>query len=321
MRLVREQRINRVAYEVDAKIKEPNVPYSPASCRPAWASLQPSVNSWASQMRLRRQTKQGSDDAETRPVEDVARSTRALLNKLTVEHFERLCAQMIALIVEPSFTPEHLAVVITEIVVKSITERAFCPLYADLCVRLNAHLSRSDDAVGSSAFCTSLHKECQARIESDLLGTSYRAAVSGLQGDALHEMEVKLKCRRVGSLRFAGELLLRKLLPASAVLALAKKLLNTTGDGGSAIESLVALLEVISPKLDSFDASFSTAAQHIYSSLRRRLKDGQLPPRIQFLVRNLFDGLPKECLEQSAPRSQIWMRHTPRRPAVWKAKH
>jgi hypothetical protein len=278
-------------------------------------------------MRLRRQVKRGSDDAEGKSAQEVARSARALLNKLTAETFERLCVQMIALIAVPFFTEEHLAAVVTEIFSKAIADHSFCPLYANLCARLDAHMDQRDEAVGGgSAFRTSLQRECEARIERDQRGTSASAALAGLEGDARYEMEVKLKRGRIGSVRFLGELLLRKMLPPPAVLAVAKELLNTAGDGGSAIESLVAMLQVISPKPDNFDASFSTSLQAIYASLRRRTKDELLPPRMRFLIRDLLDLLPKEpavhrlhlLCTAATPRNQT---RTPRHSAVWKPKH
>jgi len=290
--------------------------------RPERAPLQPSATSWAAQMQLRRLKKSGSPDVDTKSPEDISRSTRALLNKLTVERFESLAAQVISLIGSKCDTQEHLDALVAEIFAKATTDHAFCPLYADLCARLDAHLNQKELVIGGSVFRTALQKECQATYERDLRGSRDRDLLDGLQGDARYEMEVKLKCSRIGNLRLIGELLLRKLLTTRVVLVIAQELLNITGDGGVATESLVALLQVISPEFGSFDSSFANALKDIYVPLQRRTKDGKLSPRIQFLIRDLCDALPKECWVQTPTPVRNQLR-TPRRSgaAVWRPKH
>jgi len=234
----------------------------------------------------------------------LGRSVRSLLNKLTAERFEQLFGKLTGLVAEQSFNDEHLAAVVAEISSKAVADHTFCHLYADLCLRLDAHLAKAGEGFTQGAsFSSSLQRECKERFERDLNQATDYSALDGLEGEALYEMEVKLKCGRLGNVRFMGQLLLRKLLPAEVVLASAKELLDLRNDAGSAVESLVALLHVIAPKFESLEASFASALKGICCSLRRRVTDEMLPTRIRFLIRDLLEILPRDCLVETSPQA------------------
>jgi hypothetical protein len=264
-------------------------------------------------MKLRRQSKSKRDE-EAKTAEEVGRSVRALLNKLTAERFERLFVQLTGLVNDSCFGKEHLAAVVSEIFKKAINDHAFCHLYADICSRLDIHLTKPDEMPTAAATIrSSLQRECQARFERELSQAGDRSAFADLEGDALYEMEVKLKCGRLGNMRFMGELLLRKLLPSDVITASSKELLGVSGDGGNAVESLISLLHVIAPKFHSFDASFAKDLTETCTALSRRSDDASLPPRIRFLIRDLLVVLPKPCLVQTPPPSPP---SPPSQPAV-----
>jgi hypothetical protein len=232
----------------------------------------------------------------------MGRSVRALLNKLTAERFEKLFVQLTGLVATSAFSEEHLAAVVAEVFNKAITDHAFCHLYADLCSRLDAHMTQKGDTPTSDgSFRVSVQRECQNRFARELSQAGDRSAFANLEGDALYEMEVKMKCGRLGNMRFMGHLLLRQLLPADVILSSAKELLAVRNDGGSSVESLIALMQVITPKFDTFDAAFARGFKEICMSLRRLQDDASLPSRIRFLIRDVLAVAPAECLVQSPP--------------------
>jgi len=265
--------------------------------------LEASATSWATQQKLRR----AETTAQSSCPGEVGRTARALLNKLTDERFEKLCEKVVAL---PLETPEHLAVVVSEIFAKATTERAFLPLYAELCLRLDSSLAPGSGAAGGKAFRRALIAECQTSFErhlrpADLSGTEH------LDCDARYEQEVKLKTQRLGNMRFVGELLVRKLLALKLLPMITRELLDATTEpqiGEPALESLVALLTVVGPEFDQTTSLWSASLQEAFSELKRRsVEDAQLSMRLRCQVRDLLDlrgrGWPSSSSKVAAPPS------------------
>merc|ERR1719506_1129065 len=173
----------------------------------------------------------------------MARMARSLLNKLTHDKFESLSAQILAL---PFTTPEQLSVLVAEIFEKATTQHGFRSLYTALCVRLDTQLREQQTAVGGRAFRKALASECQTTFENYLQPVD-QAQFAGLTGDDLFEAEMKLKTRRLGNMRFIGDLLVNHLLASKLMAAVIFQLIDADE---AALESLIALLMVISPEFD-----------------------------------------------------------------------
>jgi hypothetical protein len=268
-------------------------------------------------MQLRRRTKSASDVAASeRDAGDVARATRAILNKIAPDAFERFFSQIIDLI----SSDEHAVAVAAEVSSKAVTDHAFCPLYTDLCLRLDKHLSACHAASGQSTlFRTRLQWECQDSFDREISTYSNDARVSGLEGEVLYEMEVKIKRIRVGTVRFMAYLFLAEMIDAAVITDVVNQLLQVTSDGGAAIESLVSLLQVISPKYDTFEVSFANVLRDVYATLRGKANDTQLPCRIRCIIQDLIDVLPKTCLVRAQVRQEVpWRRRSG--ASVWKPK-
>lgn len=190
---------------------------------------------------------------------------RALLNKLTEERFESLATQMLAL---PLDSAEHLQVVTAELFEKATTEDGFRSLYTELCARLDKHLSEQSGALGGKAFRKALVNECQAVFERNLQPLDAKL-FSELKGDEVFEAEMKLKNRRLGNMRFIGELLVRRLLAPKLMLPIVHELLN--GDEAS-IEDLVALLTVVAPSFEQKASLFQAPLKDAFATLRGKSK-------------------------------------------------
>lgn len=185
--------------------------------------------------------------SEEDAVLDVSNKARAILNKLAASRFEALCAQLLAL---PLSTPARLETLVAEVFLAATTQRCFLPLYAELCLRLDQHLSIHEGASGGKAFRKALVCECQASFEHHLRSATLSPS------DAV-DAEAMRKSRRLGNVRFIGELLVRRLIHGKVIAPIVKELL---GDGTEAsLESLVALLEVLGPHYEQRVASQSQA--------------------------------------------------------------
>jgi len=207
--------------------------------------------------------------------------TRSLLNKLTEEKFESLSKQILAL---PLSTPEHLAVVAAEIFAKATTQECFRSLYTELCIRLDKHLAPQSSSVGGKAFRKALVNECQATFERHLQPPDSALFVD-LTEEECFEVHMKLKTRRLGNMRFIGDLLVQRLLAPKLLPPIVQELLNGSED---ALESLIALLTVVAPEFEKKGSIYQAPVLDAFQTLRRKEKSVCLRMRCQ--IKDLFDA-------------------------------
>jgi hypothetical protein len=242
-------------------------------------SLTVSPKSWAAQQRIRRAALESKDDVAV----DLGRKVRALLNKLTEERFECLCGQILDL---QFSTSAELAIISEEIFEKATTQNGFRVLYSELCLRIDAHLSKETSEIGGRAFRKALVNECQASFERHLQSTDV-ASLANLQGDERIEQEMKLKMHRIGNVRFIGELLVRRLLAPKLIAPIVQELLN--GDE-LALESLIALLTILAPCFEQKPSLYQAPLKDAFATLCRRQSDKKLSLRIRCQLNDLFDA-------------------------------
>jgi len=224
---------------------------------------------------------------------DIARMTRALLNKLTEERFESLCCQILAL---PLSTTEQLAVVVAEIFQKATTQDCFRALYTELCMRIDTHLAPQTSAIGGKAFRKALVTECQATFERSLQPPDASLFVN-LNGDERFEVEMKLKTRRLGNMRFIGDLLVRRLLAPKLLPPIVHQLLN---HNEAALESLIALLTVVSPEFEAKPSLYQAPLRDAFATLRRKMSDKAVSSRVRCQINDLFDAKARQWAPRSA---------------------
>lgn len=183
----------------------------------------------------------------------------------------------------PFSTTEQLTVLAAEIFEKATTQDGFRSLYTELCVRLDEHLAKQDSAVGGKAFRKVLANECQATFERHLQPAD-PALFVGLTDEECFEVEMKLKTRRLGNMRFIGDLLVRKLLAQKLMPPIIFQLIN--GDE-AALESLIAFVTVVAPVFEQKESLNKAPLQDAFASLRR--KKG-VSPRLRCMLSDLFDA-------------------------------
>merc|ERR1719443_1621695 len=118
--------------------------------------MEVSAGSFVAQMRARRKMTQELRDGPSD--EDVVRSIKGILNKLTLEKFAPLYGQLVSCGMSTIFHVEQL---IREVFDKATTQHQFIDMYADLCEQL--HEFFTDNPIGNdrNAFKKILLHECQ----------------------------------------------------------------------------------------------------------------------------------------------------------------
>jgi hypothetical protein len=248
------------------------------------STLAPSPTSWSEQQRIRKLSVSSTEGGQSS--EKVARMARSLLNKLTKAKFESLSSQILEL---PFSTPEQLSVVASEIFEKATTQDGFRSLYVDLCMRLNTHLAQQSSSVSDKDFRKALANACQAIFDRSLQPGEARN-FDGMSEEERFELEVKVKTQRLGTMRFIGELLVKRLLAQKLMVPIMFELL--AGDE-AALESLIALLTVVAPEFDQKPSPYQAPLHDTFSTLSRKTKDKSLSPRLRFQLRDLFDARAK----------------------------
>ncbi len=123
--------------------------------------LQKSNNSWAMRQEERRARKTLNPDGKSD--DEIVRSMKSILNKLTIEKYDKLYLQMINCGIS---TVEHVKILIHEVMEKAQTQHHFIEMYSTFCVHLHEWFNEnevSDDP--KTGFKRILLNECQNLFE------------------------------------------------------------------------------------------------------------------------------------------------------------
>lgn len=236
--------------------------------------LQVSDNSWIAKQRARRSN---SDDSE-----DLVRSLRSILNKLTLETFPRMYQQLITCGIS---TVNHLEQLIEEVFEKATTQHHFIDMYADLCVCLHRHFE--EHPVGDDAKKCSLKRvllsACQGSFEKHLTPMDLDALEPGERTIE----EVKYRTRMLGNIRFVGALANRKMLAGKVILAILEELLSQPTS--EALETLAALLTVTGPTFDTPSWTFHMAFGAVLDQAKALSVQPCVDIRVRCILKDVLD--------------------------------
>lgn len=262
-----------------------------------------------------------ADDEVTAKVKTV----RSLLNKLTLEKFEKIFKQIVDVGIS---TFDVLDGVVTEIFEKTLFEPKFSGMYAELCRRLEGALfdvlSKANfvDADGKPiSFRRILINHCrdeftrfasseaepsasdepkqpeapeQPKEEStsdETLSAEEKAAKAKQKKDGEAEMAVKAKRRMLANVKFIGELFIKDLLKQNVIHKQCIQKLLRLGIEKREEDVLEALCKLISKT--GAKLSESKEANHYIDSYFNHLKalsmDPNLPARIRFMLQDLIE--------------------------------
>lgn len=174
--------------------------------------------------------------------------TQGILNKITFEKFDALSQQLIKHIRSDIKTKKQLSAVVSQLFTKTVQEKHFGPLYADLCCKL-ADLSFSDeDYDGEITFKVALVNQCQKEFENGFKPVEIDPS---LPQEEQEFKQLVAKQRALGTVAFIGQLYMKDLLPDKILKMCIINLVS--GPSDLQIESAYQLLLIIGKKYDATD--------------------------------------------------------------------
>jgi len=240
----------------------------------SWRQALPTSSSvsWVAQQKKRNP----ADD------ENVTRAARSILNKLTIEKFDPLFEQLCGCGIKE---PQHISILMQEIFDKATTQSHFIPMYAELCVKLekDARIVAVVEETGQlHNFRRLLLNECQGVFEQ-LFESPDAAKVD-------EDSVFRRKQQALGNMKLIGNLLVQGMLDSDLFPGCCEELLRKHSQCPEALESLVALIMVASPKFDKSSCQHYKRLQQIFSHMGLLSKDKAVAPRLRFLIRDALDA-------------------------------
>lgn len=259
---------------------EKNAPWRSAKVDSASKqTLKPSATSWAEMQRRRREGKM-SDVPDDKAIE---RSMKSILNKLTIEKFEALYAQLQQCGMR---TAGHVESLVAEVFQKATMQHHFIPMYADLCARLNAWFEK-EGTPGNCNFRKVLLDQCQSQFEKSLEPMKLTSNDDASEEERQEEA-AQYKKRMLGNIRLVGELLTRKMLSPKVLIGCSTELLAAPFVPDR-LESLAALLTTAGPTFDDPAWPYHAVLGHTFARILDVVNDTSVSPRVRFLLRDLLE--------------------------------
>jgi len=241
----------------------------------------------------------------------VARDSLSILNKMTLEMFEKLTAKWMALPIE---TPELLKKIVDQLFEVVLTQQHFAVVYAKFCKvavqTLDEEFCKTKPAFAPKEVNGKLAKvqtfkrilltKCQDEYRNSVTADSQTPPPKradfpeGSEGDAemaKSEESYNTKRKRVlGNIRFVGELFKEDLLSETILWMCLKELLQRA-EAKLEVEtcdSLVDLLSQIGKKIDSKKKNAKSMNDY-FRSLKALRANSKLEVRIKFKIDDLHE--------------------------------
>jgi len=240
--------------------------------------LKHSEDAWAAQQKehRRRLNAEGKSDAE------IVRLMKSILNKLTIEKYDKLYQQ---LLICGMSEVSHVKVLIQEIMEKAQTQHNFIQMYAKLCADLADWFVENEISdAPEHGFKKILLGECQDMFERNLAPMDERS----IKAEDLAEAQDKHKLSMLGNLKFIGALLERSMIKSSVVIGIAEDLLDEFS-APHLLESLACFLTSVGAKFDRPKWPHHERLKAIFIRVEEKRKDKVVPARIRFLLQDLLD--------------------------------
>lgn len=212
--------------------------------------------------------------------QQIERSIKSLLNKLTRENYSKLYAQLL----ETGISEQaHIEVLAREVFTKATTQHNFIEMYADLCRDL--HQSLQDKGISETTnFKRVLLDRCQESFGQYMVRPDIDESLSY---EEKYEELVKYKTKMLGNMRLVGQLLCRKMLSPKIIFLCVDELLRCGTE--EALETLCAFLDTIGPSFDTPEWVGAAKLHEVFGLVKILSEDAGQPPRIRCLLKDLLD--------------------------------
>lgn len=273
--------------------------------KPEVAPLVPSANRWVPKSKQKKETekKLAPDGTELLDKEEVERKMKSLLNKLTLEKFDPISNDMLAIANQSKWENEGetLKLVIEQIFHKACDEPHWSSMYAQLCGKVVKELdpeikdSTNEGKVGPKLVLHYLVARCHTEFEkgwTDKLPTNEDG--SPLEPEMMSDeyyQAAAAKRRGLGLVRFIGFLYRLNLLTGKMMFECFRRLMKDLTDTPSEeiLESVVELLDTVGEQFetDSFRTANATLEgsallDSLFQILQNIIEEGKISSRIKF---------------------------------------
>ncbi|KAK1900407.1 hypothetical protein KUDE01_001194, partial [Dissostichus eleginoides] len=236
-----------------------------------------------------------SDDSEHGKTQELFKSVRSILNKLTPQKFQQLMKMVTDLTID---TEERLKGVIDLTFEKAIAEPNFSVAYANMCRCLMGLKVETTDKPGVTVnFRKLLLNRCQKEFEKDQVDDEiFERKQKELEAATVPEEKQRLteqlqrekdnaRRRSMGNMKFIGELFKLKMLTEVIMHDCIVKLLKNHDE--ESLECLCRLLSTIGKDLD-FEKAKPRMDQY-FNQMEKIIKDKKTSSRIRFMLQDVLD--------------------------------
>mmetsp|Transcript_46477 Transcript_46477/g.95046 ORF Transcript_46477/g.95046 Transcript_46477/m.95046 type:complete len:869 (+) Transcript_46477:478-3084(+) len=214
--------------------------------------------------------------------EKVFKAIKGILNKLTLEKFDKLYAELLATGITSASLMKGFVVILYD---KAVLEPTFIGMYARMCERLATDLPEMTDSEGVIPFADVLIGKCRAEFES--IGQEAESAqLEGLVGDDRDQKLRKMKQRTLGNVEFIGELFKKNMVGAEEVDMSINKMLESAKSDHDAIQPLCKLMEGVGKVLEAKDKA---QMDGYFAKMDELAGDEKLSARFRFMLLDLKD--------------------------------
>jgi len=254
------------------------------------------------------------DREDSNEIENLARKSRAILNKLTLQNLQKLTKQFDDLDLDTTEKMQAICDIVHEI---AIDETTNVVTYAQLCEALKYKgmkvTGTKVETTDKPSFRRFLVNTCQRAFERDYMdvpeknqrNNNFIPNGTELKGDDWLEKERIARKRALGNIRFIGELFRLKVLTVRIIHEVVKKLLERPEDESTEAkeEQLECLCKLIKTVGKSFEEETLRLLEHPDKSKSKGLQKVDIyfikikslidkkanSPRIRFMMQDLLE--------------------------------
>ncbi|XP_034079539.1 eukaryotic translation initiation factor 4 gamma 1-like isoform X2 [Gymnodraco acuticeps] len=236
-----------------------------------------------------------SDDSEHGKTQELFKSVRSILNKLTPQKFQQLMKMVNNLTID---TEERLKGVIDLTFEKAIAEPNFSVVYGNMCRCLMGLKVETTDKPGFTVnFRKLLLNRCQKEFEKDqvddeIFERKQKELDTATVPEEKQRLTEQLQCekdnahrRSMGNMKFIGELFKLKMLTEVIMHNNIVKLLKNHDE--ESLECLCRLLSTIGKDLD-FEKAKPRMDQY-FNQMEKIIKDKKTSFKIRFMLQDVLD--------------------------------
>lgn len=271
------------------------------------APLVPSANRWVPRSRQKtEEVKLAPDGSVMLGLEDIERKVKSALNKLTLEMFEPITEDLMAIAKQSVWEDNAQTVrqVISLTFAKACDEPFWSSVYAQFCAKLlkeipdevkdiNIISKTGEPATGGDMARRILLATCQSEYEKgwvDKLPTNPDGSPlePEMMSDEYYAMAAA-KRRGLGLVKFIGNLYILNMLNDQVILhCLRDQSKNVVDPSEDSLENLAQLIKTVGPRFEALERN-RAALTLVYDNIQQILDNCKLSSRIKFMLMDLQD--------------------------------